>query len=257
MRTASFFILSVSLHAVALAFPVTFAARSSAPIPVTIFSVKSESVDAGNNGERAARAAGIKSSSPTPRSLAGPAGAMKPAAMAPQIVGGGTEVATVNDSAIAWISPSSEPHAGHGNAVADSSAGFGRSAGGDATGSGMASRGSGLGSGSGKGGAGSDGSDYGVALTQASYRDTPRPEYPDGARREGREGRVLLRVLIDDQGRTKTVEINTSSGSSILDRAAAEAIQRWRFHPARYGDQPVESWLRIPIEFRLADAKSR
>jgi protein TonB len=41
-----------------------------------------------------------------------------------------------------------------------------------------------------------------------------------------------------------------------LDRAAAEAIKRWRFHPARYGDKAVESWLRIPIEFRLADAKS-
>jgi protein TonB len=41
-----------------------------------------------------------------------------------------------------------------------------------------------------------------------------------------------------------------------LDRAAAEAIQRWRFYPARYGDWPIESWLRIPIEFRLADAKS-
>jgi protein TonB len=52
------------------------------------------------------------------------------------------------------------------------------------------------------------------------------------------------------------VEINSSSGDDALDRAAAEAIRRWRFHPARYGDKPVESWLRIPIEFRLADAKS-
>ena len=96
----------------------------------------------------------------------------------------------------------------------------------------------------------------GTASTQARYRDTPRPDYPESARREGREGRVLLRVLVDDQGRSKQVEINSSSGSEALDRAAAEAIKRWRFHPARYGDKPVESWLRIPIEFRLADAKS-
>ena len=65
---------------------------------------------------------------------------------------------------------------------------------------------------------------------------------------------MLLRVLIDDQGRAKKVEVNTSSGSELLDRAAAEAIKRWRFHPARYGDKPVESWIRIPIEFRLAGA---
>jgi protein TonB len=51
------------------------------------------------------------------------------------------------------------------------------------------------------------------------------------------------------------VEINRSSGSEALDRAAAEAIKRWRFIPARYGDKAVESWIRIPIEFRLADAK--
>ncbi|HEX2931804.1 MAG TPA: energy transducer TonB [Candidatus Binatia bacterium] len=51
--------------------------------------------------------------------------------------------------------------------------------------------------------------------------------------------------------------MNTSSGSEALDRAAAEAIKRWRFHPARYGDKAVESWLRIPIEFRLADAQTR
>ena len=94
-------------------------------------------------------------------------------------------------------------------------------------------------------------------MTQARYRDTPRPDYPDSARREGHEGRVLLRVLVDDQGRSKRVEINSSSGNEALDRAAAEAIKRWRFHPARYGDKPVESWLRIPIEFRLADANSR
>jgi periplasmic protein TonB len=65
-----------------------------------------------------------------------------------------------------------------------------------------------------------------------------------------------LRVLVDDQGRTKTVEINSSSGNDALDRAAAEAVKRWHFQPARYDDRAVESWLRIPIEFRLADAKS-
>jgi protein TonB len=53
------------------------------------------------------------------------------------------------------------------------------------------------------------------------------------------------------------VEINSSSGTAVLDRAAAEAIRRWRFHPARHGDRPVESWLRIPIEFRLGDANTR
>jgi protein TonB len=49
------------------------------------------------------------------------------------------------------------------------------------------------------------------------------------------------------------VEINRSSGNDTLDRAAAEAIKRWRFSPARFGDKAVESWVKIPIEFRLKD----
>ena len=120
------------------------------------------------------------------------------------------------------------------------------------SGLGVASAGTGSGAEKGQGAA-----ENNVALTRARYRDTPRPDYPDSARREGREGRVLLRVLVDDQGRTRTVEINSSSGSDALDRAAAEAIRRWRFYPARNGDQSVESWLRIPVEFRLADVKPR
>jgi protein TonB len=118
-----------------------------------------------------------------------------------------------------------------------------------ANGRGSAETGSGRGNGKGS----SEGS---AVWIQARYSETSKPVYPESARREGREGRVLLRVLVDDQGRSKFVEINSSSGNEALDRAAAEAIKRWRFHPARYGDKPVESWLRIPIEFHLADAKS-
>jgi protein TonB len=162
-------------------------------------------------------------------------------------------VATVRDSGIARISAAVNTSETLRGTIADPT-------GSEVNGSGSGPGGTGNGSsgiGSGRGSSNSSGSSQtGIALTQARYRDAPRPEYPDSARREGREGRVLLRVLVDDQGRSKQIEINSSSGSDALDRAAAEAIKRWRFHPARYGDKAVESWLRIPIEFRLADAKS-
>jgi len=107
--------------------------------------------------------------------------------------------------------------------------------------------GSGVGVGNGPGGS---------RFVQVSYAYNPRPEYPDQARREGREGQVLLQVLVDEQGKSKWVEVNRSSGSEALDRAAAEAIKHWRFSPARYGNKSVESWVRIPIDFRLTDAKN-
>jgi TonB family protein len=93
----------------------------------------------------------------------------------------------------------------------------------------------------------------GPTFVQVSYGYNPKPEYPDRARREGKEGRVLLRVLVDEQGRSKSIEVNNSSGSEALDRAAGEAIKRWRFSPARYGVRPVESWIKIPVDFRLRD----
>jgi protein TonB len=61
--------------------------------------------------------------------------------------------------------------------------------------------------------------------------------------------------LVDEEGRSKLVEVNRSSGSAALDQAATKTIKRWRFSPARFGDRPVETWVRIPIDFRLTDAK--
>ncbi|HEX9662080.1 MAG TPA: energy transducer TonB, partial [Candidatus Binatia bacterium] len=92
-------------------------------------------------------------------------------------------------------------------------------------------------------------------LTQVGFRHTPPPDYPEAARKDGKEGRVLLRVLVDEEGKSKLVEINLSSGSYLLDQAAAEAIKRWRFSPARYGEAPTASWVKIPVDFRLKESK--
>jgi len=260
MRLVSFFVLSLALHSAALVYPVSFGDRSQEQfIQVTILPMEQEGSGAGGregNG-MPARRGDSKSHRATPpaveprvepKSLANP----EPQALPGEIF------AKLSDSSMTLVSAitnSAETvgQANSGPAGKDAN-GSGNGLGGTGSGYGVGSSGTGFGRGSGSGnGAGSFGN--GVALTQARYRDTPRPDYPESARREGREGRVLLRVLVDDQGRSKKVEINSSSGSEALDRAAAEAIKRWRFHPARYGDMPVDSWLRVPIEFSLADTK--
>jgi protein TonB len=85
----------------------------------------------------------------------------------------------------------------------------------------------------------------------AAYLDNPPPNYPPLARRSGEQGRVLLRVLVTPGGVAETVELRTSSGSSRLDNAALEVVKRWRFVPARRGDQPVAAWVLVPINFTL------
>jgi protein TonB len=85
----------------------------------------------------------------------------------------------------------------------------------------------------------------------AAYLRNPPPRYPPAARRNGDEGRVMLRVLVNPDGAPARVEIDQSSGSPLLDGAALDAVRGWRFVPARRGAQNVEGWVRVPLVFRL------
>ena len=85
----------------------------------------------------------------------------------------------------------------------------------------------------------------------ADYLDNPPPPYPVLSRREGEQGRVILRVLVSPGGRANEVQISNSSGHSRLDESARDTVRRWRFVPAKRGNQPVAAWVLIPISFRL------
>ena len=88
-------------------------------------------------------------------------------------------------------------------------------------------------------------------IFNADYLRNPPPAYPALSRRIGEEGRVLLRVLVSAEGTAGEVQVRTSSGHGRLDQAAREAVQRWKFVPARRGEHPVAAWVLIPISFRL------
>ena len=85
----------------------------------------------------------------------------------------------------------------------------------------------------------------------ADYLDNPPPSYPALSRRLGERGKVVLRVLVNAKGTADKVELTSSSGLIRLDHAALEAVRRWRFVPARQGDQSVAAWVLIPITFTL------
>ena len=85
----------------------------------------------------------------------------------------------------------------------------------------------------------------------AAYLDNPAPSYPALARRTREEGRVLLRVLVSADGRAQTVDLARSSGSERLDDAAIEAVRRWRFVPARRGDENIAAHVHVPVVFSL------
>jgi protein TonB len=78
-----------------------------------------------------------------------------------------------------------------------------------------------------------------------------RPSYPSSARRLGVQGTTLLRVHVLEDGRVGAVDVEQSAGHPDLDRAATDAVRRWRFEPARRGEHAVAMWVRLPVEFRL------
>lgn len=77
------------------------------------------------------------------------------------------------------------------------------------------------------------------------------PEYPANALRDGRSGTVLLKVGIDADGNPGDIEIEKSSGTRALDRAARDAVRQWRFSPKTVGGVPVASELSVPVDFKL------
>lgn len=84
-----------------------------------------------------------------------------------------------------------------------------------------------------------------------SYLNNPQPDYPTLSRRNGEEGRVLMKVLVGSDGSAKDVEVEVSSGSERLDHAAVHAVRKWRFLPARKNNQPLDAFVLVPIKFSL------
>ena len=79
---------------------------------------------------------------------------------------------------------------------------------------------------------------------------TPAPRYPGGALRRGESGTVMVRVEVDAAGMPAGVALVQRSGSRDLDRAAMEAVRKWRFQPAQRDGQAVPGSLVIPVDFR-------
>jgi len=82
-----------------------------------------------------------------------------------------------------------------------------------------------------------------------------QPPYPSAARRANEEGRVVLLLLVDEDGDVKDGKIQQSSGFPRLDKAAlVHAKRRWRFTPAQKSGRPVAHWMPFAVDFRLKDA---
>ncbi len=90
-----------------------------------------------------------------------------------------------------------------------------------------------------------------AARFEVAALNNPKPPYPLAARRRGYQGKVLVRAHVLADGRCARVLLKETSGYDLLDNAALKTVRRWRFVPARRGDIAIDSWVDVPIAFRL------
>lgn len=79
------------------------------------------------------------------------------------------------------------------------------------------------------------------------------PTYPPAARRLQIEGTVVVRALVERPGHPSQVTLWQSSGESLLDRSALEAVRGWRFRPMTHAGGTVAAWVEVPITFSMSN----
>jgi periplasmic protein TonB len=83
------------------------------------------------------------------------------------------------------------------------------------------------------------------------YLLPPQPEYPALSRRLGEQGKVMLRILVNEKGRPERVDLQQSSGSVRLDEAARQAVLHALFKPHIEDGKAVAVYAIVPIKFEL------
>jgi periplasmic protein TonB len=94
--------------------------------------------------------------------------------------------------------------------------------------------------------------DAGGYVTRPEIVESSRilPDYPEAAQRAGREGVVVIKAIIDEQGKVTDPRILRGL-DPVLDDAALAAVRHWKFRPATRSGKPVRVNYILTVDFRL------
>lgn len=79
------------------------------------------------------------------------------------------------------------------------------------------------------------------------------PSYTSLARKNGIEGKVVVKISLDKEGKNTDLKIVESlmPGRRGLDRATLKAVRKWKFTPSMRNGEGVPCRLILPIVFKL------
>ena len=93
-------------------------------------------------------------------------------------------------------------------------------------------------------------------ITGADYADRVEPSYPQVAFRAGIHGQVVVSITVGSDGRLLASSIRSSSGSTLLDDAALEAVRESRYRPPMLLGIPMQRSFTIAFTFGDFNASS-
>ncbi|MCW8345758.1 energy transducer TonB [Vibrio sp. ZSDZ65] len=91
-----------------------------------------------------------------------------------------------------------------------------------------------------------------VLRNTPSFTTTPvQPRYPRIARKRGIEGTATYEIWLDESGNQTKQVLVSSSGATILDKTALDAIKQWQFSAYTVKGVAVAHRIQIPVRFKL------
>jgi len=101
-----------------------------------------------------------------------------------------------------------------------------------------------------------------AAATASLLQDQPEvkkrvePWYPELLKKAGIEGKVIVNVFIDEQGKVEKTKILESTHEAFSE-AATKAAMQWEFSPAMKEGKPIKAEVTIPFRFKLAEGSDK
>ena len=92
--------------------------------------------------------------------------------------------------------------------------------------------------------------------TKPTLLEGAMPAYPEAARRQNIQGRVIVEALLMEDGRLIGAEV-IQTAHPLLDRAALQALAEWEFHPAQKDGEVHWAVVRVPMHFTLTPSGNR
>jgi peptide/nickel transport system substrate-binding protein len=86
-------------------------------------------------------------------------------------------------------------------------------------------------------------------ITRAEPTTRVEPKYPASALEFAASGKIVVRVLVGEDGLVKEAKIISSFGNPACEQAALDAARQWEFVPAKKDGVPFEQMVSIPFTF--------